>query len=264
MISNITPHILSSFNKHHKLAGLFVLAKVDLNSLQKRVEEQKQIVDTYLCQQEKNQYEDYKYPKRRYEWLGGRIAVKYAAINFSAPETVGPLEKKIWCNFQVCQKRDKQPYLYSPPLAGNNLPHISISHSQGVALGMAAKYRCGVDIQKITAAVERVQNRFSTEQEQKLLYDFAAASSDKARDCLTLLWSAKEAIKKASNIQPLPGFLEITLRNIQKEDGYGYIFHLVFRRDKNKMESRHNVFAIRYNSSTLALTLNKEASSCST
>jgi 4'-phosphopantetheinyl transferase EntD len=262
MISNITPHIISSFTEQHNLAGLFVVTRVDLNSLQKRVEEQKQIVDTYLCQQEKSQYEGYKYPKRRYEWLGGRIAVKHAAINFRTPETTVSLEKKIWHNLQVCQKSDKQPYLYSPSPAGDNLPHISISHSHGVALGMAASYRCGIDIQTITAAVERVQNRFVTEQEQKLLYDFAAASSDKARDCLTLLWSAKEAIKKASHIQPLPGFLEIALHSIQKEDGYR--FHLVFRRDKNKMESRHNVFATRYNSSILAITLNKEASSCST
>lgn len=260
MISNLTQHITSSFKDQQDLTGLFFLAKVDLNCLQNRIEEQGQVVDTYLCQKEKAQYAGYKYPKRRYEWLGGRIAAKYAAINFSANKTVVSVDKKIWRNLQVCQNNNKPPCVCASP-AGYNPPYISISHSHGVALGLAANYKCGVDIQKITPSIEKVQDRFSTVPEQNLLYDLDA-SPESARLCLTMLWSAKEAIKKASHIQPLPGFLEITLLNVQKEDGYR--FHLVFRRDKNKMESHHTVFAIRYNSSTLALTLNKEASSCST
>jgi len=88
-----------------------------------------------------------------------------------------------------------------------------------------------------------------------------ASHSESRRYYLTMLWSAKEAIKKSSHMQPLPGFLEITLCSIDKIDENG--FHLRFKLNKQKGDTFYNVFALPYLSSAIALTLNTEDFPCS-
>lgn len=251
MISNITSLIAVSFTDGQHIIDKCVLARVNIPLLQRHIEAKDEQADTYLVKEENSQFSRFKYPKRRYEWLGGRIAAKYAAMLLTSP-TSTELTKNQWQSLKISQNDHGKPYLCSSENL-HNLPYISISHSEGVAVGLAAYYPCGVDIQEITAALERVEKRFVTQEEKDLL---SAHNQMKVkRSDLGVLWSAKEAIKKASTMQPLPGFLEISLQEIRRENGYQ--LGMVFKRDKNKIKLHHRVFAIIYDKLSLALTFNE-------
>ena len=251
MVSNITSLIAASFADGQHILDKCVLARVDIPLLQQHIEEKGERVSTSLDEEEENQFSRFKFPKRRYEWLSGRIAAKYAAIQHISPSSTKPTKNQ-WQSIQVCQDDHGKPYLHSSENI-HNLPHISISHSEGVAVGLASNFPCGVDIQKITAALERVERRFVTQKEKSLLSVYT--EEREKRSYLGAIWSAKEAIKKASTLRPLPGFLEISLQEIRKENGYQ--FEMIFKREKNKIKLHHRVFAIIYDTFSLALTFNK-------
>lgn len=251
MISNITSLIAVSFADGQDLLDKCVLARVDIPLLQQHLEEKEGRAETYLVKEENSQFSRFKYPKRRYEWLGGRIAAKYAAIQLSSP-TRTELTKNEWQSLKISQNNQGKPSLCSLENRPN-LPHVSISHSKGVAVGLASYSPCGVDIQEITAALERVEKRFVTQEEKDLLSAYNHAKVK--RSDLGVIWSAKEAIKKASPLQPLPGFLEISLQELRGENGHQ--LGLLFKRDKNKIKLHHRVFAIIYDKFSLALTFNE-------
>jgi len=250
MISNITSLIAGSFAGAGHIANKYVLARVDIPLLLQHLEEKNEQADRYLAEEENFQFSRFKYPKRRYEWLAGRIAAKYAAIQLTSPST--QLTKNEWQRIKINQNDHGKPSLYSSKNL-HNLPHISISHSEGVALGLASYCPCGVDIQEITAALERVEKSFVNQEEKDLLS--AHSKSKVKRSDLGVIWSAKEAIKKASALQPLPGFLEISLQEIRRENGYQ--LEMLFERDKNKIKLHHRVFAIIYDNFSFALTFNE-------
>lgn len=252
MISNITSLIAASYADGQHILDKCVLARVDIPSLLRHIEEKDERAYTYLVEEEKIQFSRFTFPKRRYEWLSGRIAAKYAAIQHISPSSTKPTKNQ-WQSIQVCQDDHGKPYLHSSENI-HNLPHISISHSEGVAVGLASNFPCGVDIQKITAALERVERRFVTQKEKSLLSVYT--EEREKRSYLGAIWSAKEAIKKASTLRPLPGFLEISLQEIRKENGYQ--FEMIFKREKNKIKLHHRVFAIIYDTFSLALTFNED------
>ena len=112
------------------------------------------------------------------------------------------------------------------------MPDISISHSGSMAAAMAAHNGlCGVDIQKVTGKVFKVRDRYCTHNEKKILEAFFPVAGKAQAAPLTKLWAAKEALRKASSMSSLPGFLELELIEItaapqQKESGpWGFIFN---------------------------------------
>lgn len=253
MISDITPLIAASFGKKEGIINKCILAQVNISLLQRQIEKKEALLNTYLSEEEREIFCRFAFPKRKYEWLGGRIAAKYASILYTFQPTAKKIPPKQWQSIQVLQDKHRKPFLQTRS-DFLNLPDISISHSYGLALGLASCYHCGVDIQEITGAIERVESRFVTQEEKKLLHDCCPAEEDR-RKCLSILWSAKEAIQKASTLQPLPGFLEISLEKIVKEDGYQ--LEMVFSRNKNKHKSFHKVLAVLYDSYTLAFTFSE-------
>ncbi|MBC8318191.1 MAG: 4'-phosphopantetheinyl transferase superfamily protein [Desulfobulbaceae bacterium] len=254
MISDITPLIAASFREEKNLVGKYALARVDISLLQEHIEKQNALLDIYLSREEKEVFCRFSYPKRKFEWLGGRIAAKYAAILYTSQILCENVTKTQWHSIEVSQDTHRKPFLKSSSDLLLTLPHISISHSHGLALGLASCHPCGVDVQEITRAIERVESRFVTPEEKKLLRNYFP-DEEHTRKGLSLIWSAKEAIKKASTLQPLPGFLEISLKNAVKKDGYQ--LEMFFSRNKNQQSSFHRVFTILYDEYTLALTLNE-------
>ena len=144
-----------------------------------------------LSPEEKKLFATFTYPKRKREWLGGRLAAKSAVLELlhinNTTETLPELS--------IMPTENGSPRLTSSTLAGDKLPSLSISHSDRFAVAMAAKAEtCGIDIQKISDKTERVADRFSEEKELLLLRSRIPWLKEKER--LTLLWSAKEAVKK--------------------------------------------------------------------
>jgi phosphopantetheinyl transferase len=176
--------------------------------------------DFYLGRDERARFAAFRYEKRRLEWLAGRIAAKCAALQLATHSTATNWPAEQWQRMQIAADDSGKPYLLPrPDLAAP--PAISISHSRGLAVAMAGPRLCGIDIQQITPAIARVAERFVAAGDEEILAPAVAAWGRPA--ALTLLWSAKEAVKKAAAGPLVPGFLHISLTALQRA-AEGFVF----------------------------------------
>jgi len=188
--------------------------------------EQRQAVSC-LASAELLHYARFTYPKRKLEWLGGRMAAKCAVMSAATAEIVDAVPQ--WSGLEVTAAPDGRPFVRIADNPDLVLPDISISHSHGLAVAMSVVHgRCGVDIQKVTESVIRVQKKFAAPAELDILQDLTG-SGPKASQ-LTLLWAAKEALKKAVGTETLPGFLDVKLCRaaieMDRELGTYFVFDL--------------------------------------
>ena len=182
---------------------------------------------SYLALPEQECLASFGFAKRQLEWLGGRIAAKHAAHSLLA-KTVGvpPCypELRIECD------ATGRPHLRGPA-GGAPLPAISISHSHGYAGAMAVMgHSCGLDLQRVTPQVLAVRERFATREEVALLNELPDLTGQSEAALLTLLWSAKESLRKAVHCEPLLGFAEVTLVHLEGDLLAGMIGHFSSRR----------------------------------
>ena len=111
-----------------------------------------------------------KLEKRKQEWLAVRILLK---------ELLG-------------EEKEVEYDAFGKPFFKDNSYHISISHTTGyVAVILNPNFPVGIDIEQITNKVERIRDRFLSEEEKTHI------SKEKELAHLILHWSAKEAIFKA-------------------------------------------------------------------
>lgn len=161
----------------------------------------------YLDRQELATYRQFKYIKRQIEWLGGRLAAKKAVLRLEGQETSSSAMRQ-WV--LLTDKHGKPFFENTEP----NRFDLSISHSHDLALAMATKKgRCGLDIQKISPATIRVKEKFCSQSEQQIITRLTLPVADPAGG-LTLLWAAKEALRKARGGHPLTGFTAMQLTEV--------------------------------------------------
>jgi len=160
------------------------------------------VVGRYLSAAELEQWSGFHLKKRRTEWLGGRLSAKWAAAGLLNKAEMD------WHSLVIQSEEDGRPYLAAGvrPVA----PFISISHSGHLAAALAANLPCGLDIQQPDAKMHTVKKRFATPEEEDLLTAALPQSFTKTEQ-LTLLWAAKEAVRKMVRISPLLGLLDIRL-----------------------------------------------------
>ena len=215
----------------------------------------------YLSEQEQAWLEKFTSEKRRLEWLGGRIAAKYAAVRLFAQNEKKREIVQSFADIVVISASNGRP-----SLAFNNriwllvdIPDISISHSGSMAAAMAARNGfCGIDIQKITPRVNKVQERFCTSSEKDILYESFQRQPEIETASLIKLWAAKEALRKACNKEQLPGFLDLQLINIQEESvqegNVAWIFSLCWNCAVPEANNTYRVFITLVQDYVLALT----------
>lgn len=176
-----------------------------------------------LCEEEKTILAGFSYRKRRKEWLGGRLAAKHALMNALHL----PCRPGDFAALSILPEPDGSPRPGGSLLSGKTGLSLSISHSDRYALGMAsADGRCGIDIQRLSDKTLRVADRFSSEKERDLLR--AAYDWQHPREYLTMLWAAKEALKKAMlHDQPVI-FQGVVLQRITADTGSGCTLYLDF------------------------------------
>lgn len=230
------------------------MAQVRLDVLQSGLNQagEKDFCRFYLSEREQHTFSGYTFSKRKLEWLGGRIAAKYAAKNllFDGNMAGSPLD---WQDLEVVPNKQGKPAIQS----GNQviiekMPEISISHSGNLAVAMAdAENSCGIDVQMISPTVVKVRERFSSPEERSLLkkFDTLAAVGEEAG--LTLLWSAKEALRKAIETNPPAGFMELCLTSAAGDLSEGLLFEFIHERDKEERK-RFAVAAFFYGEYALA------------
>lgn len=149
------------------------------------------------------------FAKRRQEWLGGRLAAKHAACRVLGQ--VGAGSEPAWPELAVTNLPSGRPVLRLLSGVPRPLPEISISHSHGWAVAMAVMGApCGIDIQLIATKTVKLRDRFCLAREQEVVRRLIGATGS-AEQGLTLLWAAKEAVRKGAGGVALPGFLEMEL-----------------------------------------------------
>ena len=188
---------------------------------------EEEVAGRYLCRGEFAHWRGFRLRKRRLEWLGGRIVAKEAAMRWCGLAHTD----RDWQQWQLAVLPTGRPEL----VAGvGSLPDISISHSHNQAVAMATARRCGIDIQQQRDSVLRVRSRFCQAGEVDLLAARLAALAPLSR--LTLLWSAKEAIRKAVVVAPLPAFEEMELTAVRGEADGLMIFECCFQRQRKSLQ----------------------------
>ncbi len=189
---------------------------------------QQAITTTYLDQVELERFSSFSFAKRQLEWLGGRMAAKRAALSVTSKTAGLPTS---CADYRIEAEASGRPYLWCMRGAQAKLPAISISHSHGMAGAVAvAGHSCGLDLQRITPKVISVRERFASSEERSIISAAPGLHGQDEATLLTLIWSAKEALRKAICCQPLLGFTEITLSQLQGNLHTGMIGHFTSSR----------------------------------
>ncbi len=177
------------------------------------------LASLYLHQAEQERLAAFRFAKRRLEWLGGRIAAKKAAMPLLAGMSGSSPDI---CALRVEADPPGRPGLCWPATKEISLPELSISHSGRYAGGLAVMGQsCGLDLQKITPRVIRVRDHFAIKAELAAISISQPALGEAA--ALSLIWSAKEAFRKAFPCHPLLGFRELTLLHVAGDAQGGMI-----------------------------------------
>lgn len=148
----------------------YTLAVVDLHNLPP--------AQTVISPQEQAFYERLKVPKRRTEWLGGRLALK---------QLLGAHFERVLTDFTVLAADGVGKPSVTMMGKAVNIP-FSITHSNGFAvsaLAPKAKY-IGIDLEKITPRIAAWKDQFFHPSERTREDDVF----------LTSLWTQKEALVK--------------------------------------------------------------------
>ena len=202
------------------------LVLINLEKLQSQLTSADLDPATYLAPQELAIYQQFKYQKRQIEWLGGRLAAKQAVLNTKGQEPTGPAMRE----WSICADEHGRPFFKS---LGNNQPSLSISHSHGLALAMTVNEKgCGLDIQKISEATIRVKEKFCSQTEEQIIASLDLPDNNRATG-LTLLWAAKEALRKARGGHPLTGFTAMQLTAAVLSNKHCWLFTMRINSEKH-------------------------------
>lgn len=159
--------------------------------------------EVWLHQQELRTLQGYNLPKRRREFFGGRICAKFA-LSCYLPKLALPPQQ-----IEIVSAPSGQPLLSLPPAAIPDNLHLSISHGGELVGAVVANSHCGLDLQPIRDNLVRVREKYCLPEEERLLQSSLSALDEQYR--LALLWTAKEAVKKALSYRRMYGFLEVQL-----------------------------------------------------
>lgn len=166
-------------------------------------ESEKSQLAHYLTASEQQQLASFTMPKRRLEWLGGRIAAKrllretyFGRLGATVPYHAISIEPDELGAPQVQIIGDDQ----APP-------RISISHSDGVAVAFLSAQqdvRCGIDVERVESRDPSFTNDYFSARERDL-----AMHTDEPERILTTMWAVKEAVLKALGLGARVDFRDV-------------------------------------------------------
>jgi len=168
----------------------------------------------FLSPEEWRHWQSLASDKRQREWLAGRICTYDCAQRLLAtqyPDETARFSARDWW---LANGEDGRPFWQGNAPAILRDLDISLSHGGGYALAIIASSRVGADVQPCLPKVERVAAQFAHPEEEDTLARLLPEQERLAR--LTLLWSAKESLRKAATA--LPGFLAMRLTDGNRAD----------------------------------------------
>ena len=152
------------------------------------VEDQEGLLKEWLTPGEMEEFQGLARPKRRREWLSGRIAAKGAVeglLGLNSPPAAA---------IRISAGPERAPVVLLPAgEASNPVPFISIAHSGGAAVAAAAfAQSVGIDVEEIVGSIRDIARDFAGPGEAEMLEGAGLAPLA----ALTGLWCAKEAARK--------------------------------------------------------------------
>ncbi len=172
---------------HHNRQPDACLARIDISLVAAILNTEQQSLLSWFSDDEREYLRRFRFPKRRHEWLSGRIAAKHCLLQINKSKG-SPHRADV---FSILPDVHGQPILTSAPTG--HLHKVSISHSHQYAVAIAAGHGCGIDIQHIGPQILKVKDRIATAAEISLARQLLP---DNMQIGLTLLWAVKEALKK--------------------------------------------------------------------
>lgn len=198
----------SSLLLRYRIEPYGCLAVVDTTQISDLLIPEQQKMLSWLNNEEKQYLHRFRFPKRYNEWLSGRIAAKCCLLQALQPAHSQQHPRE----FSILPDTHGRPVLSSRPT--DNVANISISHSHRYAVAMSADRACGIDIQRISSQILRVQDRIASTREIELVKNLQPGDEEVG---LTLLWTVKEAVKK-HRLPDQPGiFQAVTIEQINPE-----------------------------------------------
>ncbi|HFQ80899.1 MAG TPA: 4'-phosphopantetheinyl transferase superfamily protein [Desulfobacterales bacterium] len=213
--------------------------------------QQANLAHRYLSPAEDRILRRFTFPKRAAQWLAGRLCAKAAALEVISASRPG---FPAWRQIEINNQADGRPFI--TPRGTGLVPDISISHSGVQAAALAVwPFLCGLDIQEIRDT-SRIKSRFASPEEEIMILRHGAGANQSSRAMFTMLWSIKEAVRKAFPLHPLPGFLDLNLQSLTTVPG-GFSGRVACRR--SDMPDNLSFFAFIENNYAAALTINRES-----
>jgi len=191
----------------------FVLTQVPISLIRSALKtNEKGVLSEQLMKEEKIQYNKLKHTKRRLEWLAGRIVSK-AAIRIYLDKDALALT-----DMAIRAFPDNSPYVFTnAPKRMKSLPYISISHSNDVAVSLAAQIPgIGIDVEKINDSILEIADEFSGDDE---VAQISVCTACPRKVVLTIIWTMKEAYIKAYRSQDVSA-KDIVIENAKVDGNY--------------------------------------------
>lgn len=221
MIKNIFPRFLlkaisCAFADTCSTISMMDIGEITLNLTRKDCFS----LEKWLSPAELERLHSLKFQKRKHEWLSGRLCAKTAITDF---RTLQAKDKLLLNQIVIDNGPSGRPYISLPKsVVGGESCDISISHSNRYALAIAADTACGIDVQEPKHTLSRVKERFCLDKEE-LFFDKSTLQGGEMGP-LTLLWAAKESIRKAYSNHFIPEFLQLeTIGAARDRDGWWHI-----------------------------------------
>ncbi len=210
----------------------------------------------FLHNSELVQLKKYRLPKRRSEYLTGRLCAKLAASGYLQSSLNTPVAME---QIEIFNAGHGRPYITFHPSSSPAVPDISISHSKEYAVAIAAEHRCGIDIQKHEKSLIKVKGKYCTIHEYTILSDTIKNGDKLLR--LALLWSAKEAIQKTfSTKNGLPTFSSIRLQSGAEKECGNVVFYFSLPQEQGRQKFKAITVAGTFADYAIAVSILKEAS----
>jgi holo-[acyl-carrier protein] synthase len=217
------------------------IAFIDAINVQKRLDRRgEHAYDDFLTEWEHTYIHDLKIPKRKMDFLCGRLAGKRAVRrhllkNYHSSMNAGT-EHPPFNDIEIRRTVTGRPVVFIKDGASKNGTsdyYVSISHTEGVAASLvSSKMDCkgiGIDIEKIEERDKSLFNVAFTDLEiEKLKQKISnqSCNGDLLDEEIARYWSIKEAVMKSMGVG-----VNIDLKDIEIKDTDGYSARVNLRND---------------------------------